>query len=96
AREQTTTAKPHEDVYKLLRTLNLTDEETDDIVSHVEKVVREEVVKKLAETRLHALNNSVQASNKTAKTWQTSTNISVEGEPELSPSSLTLQMSHVE
>ncbi|RCN35840.1 hypothetical protein ANCCAN_18287 [Ancylostoma caninum] len=47
----TSTKKPKQDVYKLLKTLNLTDEETNDLVSHVEKVVREELVRKLTETR---------------------------------------------
>ncbi|KAK6059859.1 hypothetical protein COOONC_02489 [Cooperia oncophora] len=64
----TTTAQPRHDVYKLLRTLNLTEEETDNLVSHVEKVVREELVKKLAETRLAALNNTrTSASHKSTK-----------------------------
>lgn len=61
-------AKPRPDVYKLLRTLNLTEEETNDLVNHVEKVVREELVKKLSEAKLIA-ENSTQAGrpNTTAK-----------------------------
>ncbi|KAJ1346410.1 hypothetical protein KIN20_001188 [Parelaphostrongylus tenuis] len=41
-----------ENVYNLLKTLNLTDEESKDIVSRVEKIVREELVKKLSEVQL--------------------------------------------
>ncbi|KAK6741529.1 hypothetical protein RB195_009409 [Necator americanus] len=46
------TKKPKPDVYNILKTLNLTDEETNDLVSHVEKVVREELVRKLSEARI--------------------------------------------
>ncbi|WKX98519.1 hypothetical protein Q1695_013867 [Nippostrongylus brasiliensis] len=56
--EITPTTKPREDVYNLLKTLNLTEEETNELVSHVEKVVREEVVKKLVESRLHSQQTS--------------------------------------
>ncbi|VDM72737.1 unnamed protein product [Strongylus vulgaris] len=36
--EATSAKTPKPDVYRLLKTLNLTDEETNDLVSHVEKV----------------------------------------------------------
>uniref|UniRef100_A0A7I4YDE2 Mucin-5AC n=1 Tax=Haemonchus contortus TaxID=6289 RepID=A0A7I4YDE2_HAECO len=72
----TTTARPRQEVYNLLKTLNLTEEETINLVSHVEKVVREELVKKLAETRLAALNNTL--AHKTTKTSAVSANSTTE------------------
>ncbi|CAJ0600534.1 unnamed protein product [Cylicocyclus nassatus] len=63
--EATSAKAPKPDVYRLLKTLNLTDEETNDLVSHVEKVVREELVRKLAEARLseHMTGTSQRPSN---------------------------------
>uniref|UniRef100_A0A0K0DK00 DEK_C domain-containing protein n=1 Tax=Angiostrongylus cantonensis TaxID=6313 RepID=A0A0K0DK00_ANGCA len=63
-----------DNVYNLMRTLNLTDEETKDIVKRVEKfldfdlhqIVRDELVKKLSEVRLTGHTNPPDVSQKSS------------------------------